>query len=129
MGFRLDRKIYQLKFEGDWLDGLVIDIKAMTLGELKALQAFQLAKPLMEREDEEIDMFLGYIVKWNLEDEKGVALDVTRENFNQLPSEEVRYIMRQWYRKCIGLEVDPPLGKPSSDGNPSLEASIPMETG
>lgn len=129
MGFRIPRKTYQMVFADGILEGLEITVEALTLGELRTLQYTEDSdKPFYEREDDELSRFLARVSAWNLEGEDGMTLPIDMESFRQLPADEVRFIVRSWYRRCLGLEVAAPLEKPSQDGEQPPAESIPMET-
>ena len=78
--------------------------------------------------EETIGLFIDHLVGWNLEtrDEDGKVSPVpaTREG---VQAQDVMFILQltEMWGDRIG-QVAAPLGKPSSDGVPSLEGSLPM---
>ena len=64
--------------------------------------------------------------RWNLEDDTGSPVPMTVEGLESLPADLVMLMIDQWVRQ-IG-NVPAPLAQPSSNGNTSQAASIPMGT-
>jgi hypothetical protein len=142
VGFREKETVYALTFEGDY-EGLIVKVTDATTGEQQAIErsAGQLA-PLLTKRNDQIapdemtaalaasagltDAFLEHLVEWNVEDSAGVPIPATREGLARVSSKLGRHIIQTWWNFVSG-ELTAPLGAGSSSGEPSLEASLPME--
>lgn len=134
MGYKVSRRTYKFVFpEDSSIHGVEIDVKSTTLGELRDMQekgrlAYQSkdGPTMMLWQDEEIRLFLSYVISWNLEDESGNPLEICEKSFYTLPAVDTKDIVRTWYNNCLGTDVSAPLAPKSNDGASSVEASIPM---
>lgn len=76
-----------------------------------------------------VQLFIDHLVSWNLEngDDDGNTTPVpaTAEGVKSQDAMFVNGLVGKWARKVV--EVSRPLERPSTSGQPSLEASIPME--
>jgi hypothetical protein len=66
------------------------------------------------------------LVSWNLEDEDGMPVACTPEEYIGQDPAFVREVLDQWAAAITGVAA--PLEQPSPGGEPFLEASLPMET-
>lgn len=74
------------------------------------------------------DMFCEFgrlLVSWNLVDEYDVPVPCTPEEFVAQDLAFINEIITAWAEHIAGVAA--PLGKRSSSGDPSLEASLPMD--
>jgi hypothetical protein len=136
MGFRATRKLYKLVFEEDSdIFGLEIVAKGTTLGERRSyMDKFPNDAAPLDKFDYEIDFFVEHVTDWNLEDEDGNALPISRESLStSLDTLWIRQIVSLWMTRSNGsLAVEPDLKKESSGGSatattPDLEELLPME--
>jgi hypothetical protein len=144
MGYTRQKKIFNIIWddEGTDLDGLEIRARAVSTG--KYLRIYRLAKAvenaagddveqLMNDMEELFDTFATVLLSWNLQehedpdDEDSPLVDVpaTKDGFYSQDLELVLAIIFKWIGISSGVGAD--LGKESTSGDPSLEASLPME--
>lgn len=119
MGFRANRTIYKLVFDYPDYEGLFVRIRSGSLAERQEFDEITSNADLFA-------FFERMLVEWNAEDDEGHTLPTTADGIRQLEPATFREIQSAWIRAV--REVPAPLEPPSSDGDPSLEASIPMET-
>lgn len=111
MGFTLNR-VYELRWAGGDLEGLEIDIRSTSIGtqaRMRESEADGLAEILAE-----------HIVRWNWDDIKPTA-----EGLLSLEQPVFYEIVREWWKAARGVTA--PLDLGSTDGEPSVEQSIPMD--
>jgi hypothetical protein len=124
MGFKYEGKRFNLKFEGDF-EGLEVKTRSVPLGQYLEVQ--ELLDSDMDRE--QIDKLFGefskVIVSWNLEDDNGDPVPTTAAGLYTQELELVQAITSAWRDAMVGVPA--PLEPSSSDGEPSLVASIPMD--
>ena len=65
------------------------------------------------------------MIGWNLEDDDGAPIPATVEALRDQDPALVYAVISAWMEAVAGVSA--PLAKPSSDGDPSLEESIPMD--
>lgn len=133
MGYRRVSRTYRLLFpEGDDLFGLELDVRAMTLGELRNFQ--EQAREAFEKndsgwQDEEVRIFLAYVQSWNMEDDDGNAVELSEKGISTVEPRDVKAMLTAWFQRCLGNSVSPELGKESNTGQSFEEASLPMTVG
>lgn len=97
---------------------------------LAPLLEADLASFSKEEVDQMQDLFLqfgGELVSWNLEDEDtGEPIPCTPDTFLDADLQLAIEIITAYGQNVAG--VSPPLPQPAPSGDPSLEASLPMET-
>lgn len=136
MGYRRERKVYRLNFEGDpEMDGLVVKVRSTSIGNLLQVAGLlvladrdvdELQPDDIARLDQLFDGFAGSLVEWNLEDEQGTPVPATPDGVKGQDADFILPIVKAWFTAMNGVPT--PLGAPSSDGGRSLERSIPMES-
>lgn len=129
MGYK--RKTYKLKWpEGHELHGLEVSMRGMSMDDLGTVVGLQdgvkEGKPGPELLAPLIDVFARNVLSWNLEDEDGAPVPVTPATIAGEDSRMMLQVVMTWAESATS--VAPPLPRPSSNGNPSLEASLPMAT-
>lgn len=124
MGYRLEPKVYNLKFEDH--PGFELTVRSVKVGEL--LTIMKLAASLGEKTaDEQVrDLFGRFarqITGWNLEDEHGKKIPATLDGLLSLDDFGfVMSLVTAWVEAITGTKSPTaPAG-----GTPGLEASIPM---
>jgi hypothetical protein len=118
MGFSRTQTIYKLVFDDPDIEGLVVKVRRGSFGERIEFDAFTNGR-------EQVDFFAQFLVEWNVEDDEGQPLPFTGESLWSLEEPTLKAIVQAWIDAA--REVAGPLGQPSSVGDPSLEASMPME--
>lgn len=130
MGYQRPKKVYVLKFEDPELDGLVIKVKSVAMGQMLDLPA--LGSQLKSAKDVDttelqglFKVFADALVEWNLEDD-GQPIPCTYEAVMEQDPDFVMMIFTSWIEAVAAIPV--PLGQPSRDGSQTQMALIPMET-
>lgn len=131
MGFTPKRTILKLQFEDPAYAGLEIKIRALGLG--VGLEIADEGQRLREGGAAAlpgvrklISTFVGQVAEWNIEGEDGAPIPITEEGFAALELDFAVDILMAWYEYQIGISAN--LGKASTSGAPSVEASMPMES-
>lgn len=134
MGY-VRKKTFRIRFaDGHEFDGLEVRMRSVSVGRLlkllpmiETLDGIAAAnKPEVAAEIEEVFReFADLIDSWNIEDEDGTPVPVTFEALMDQDLRLVIAIVQQWVEHVAGVPA--PLDGPSPSGEPSLEASIPME--
>lgn len=139
MGFEAPEPTVKLVFEEPEFEGLEIRVRAASMREFLAVSRWTTGAwmpggdvdhptklNIMTREWELIcDTFAGVLIDWNLE-RKGEPIPADREGLRSQIPDFVKAIIGAWTDAVTG--VSRPLGKRSSDGDPPLAESIPMDT-
>jgi hypothetical protein len=154
MGFKREPKQYQLKFADPEYDGFECRLRSLNLDDFLHLTMEAQAKGASGQADARpmLSMLAENLVSWNLEDDHGPvpavlaqcrtsglevadnghcadhAEDAKRCSVTGLLGQDLGFAMDllgAWMAAMGG--VSGPLPKTSSDGKPSLEASMPME--
>ena len=119
---RVKRKVYKLVFQDEDLAGIEITVRSLTTGQLIELQEAQQSG----MHEKFTNMLAEKLVDWNVEDEDGTPVPATLEGVRSMDLEFNNKVIDVWTDAVFGIRR--PLSKPSADGQPSVEASIPMET-
>jgi hypothetical protein len=128
MGYQ--RSTLKLKFEDPEMDGLEVSVRRLSVKD--AIDVTKLVRKIAENKDDgEALEALAYVlsrtlISWNVEDEDGKPIPTTLEGVKSIDPELIREISDATRNAQTG--VSRPLSQPSSDGEPSPELSIPMET-
>lgn len=124
MGFKREAKVFKLVFEGEF-EGLEVRTRSVSLG--RYLQMQDLINGDLDREGvaKLFEAFVGIILSWNLEDEADQPVPVSVEALYDQDLDFVKAVSEAWSSAMAGVAA--PLEPSSSDGEPSPEASIPME--
>lgn len=133
MGYRVEPKIYRLRFEAESYDGLVVRARSVPMSVF--LRLTKLKESLdttgnnvsdsIESFNEMMDSFSKAIVSWNVEDESGDPVPCTPENVMSQDADFVLDIMLAWMDAIASVPA--PLVERSSNGATSVEELIPME--
>lgn len=142
MGFRPEKTIYNLHFEGTFLDGLHIKVGCPTVAEFNEMLRWQAANStdVADNNDKATQRFLDYLVQWNLENPQDGPERAEDDETPQLKEGEptpgtlegcsiheqivIREIIQQWTKAIAGVSEE--LGKGSMNGSDSLERSLGM---
>ncbi|MEU0465015.1 hypothetical protein ABZ215_13510 [Amycolatopsis sp. NPDC006131] len=138
MGFEPPQTVLVLNFDEDTgMDGLVVKARWGSVAEIlhfehewpdifRALKDGEITMLEAEKRMAAVfDWFVDLIVEWNIGPDDA-PLPITRETMRSFEPAFCTKLVRGWHSGHY--KVDAPLAKPSSDGDPSLEASIPMES-
>lgn len=131
MGFRKGRKTYRLTFEDPELAGLEVVANGVSMGRLLEMAGLaELAggnfKPQdIAKIDDLLELFSSCIVSWNLEDEEGAPVPSTLGGLKSQDTDFVLDMLMAWLDAVVNVSA--PLKRPSSSGDQSLAASLPMD--
>lgn len=125
-GFTPEETVYRLNFEGTELEGLSVRTKSCTIAEwnnmLRASPDTVTAKDLADGNDRMTEMFLNYVVSWNLEIPAGTPTPLTLQGFNQLGTRHGALILNFWQKAMTEV---PTTSRPaSSSGEISPEQRL-----
>jgi hypothetical protein len=127
MGFRPEKTVYNLHFQGTFLNGLAIRVGCPTVAEFNEMLRWQAATnaDIAENNDKATQRFLDYLIDWNLESPKdGEPTPHTLEGCAVHEQVVIREILQQWQKAIAGVSEE--LGKDSMNGSDSLERSLGM---
>ena len=127
MGYRARGKLYRLKFE----DKPDLDVRTAGVSLKKIFEVADQADRAragagLANAQELVDLFASKLRFWNVVGEKDEEIPADAEGFWSLDSDDALAILLAWYEAMTG-QVPDGLGKDSTYGAPSLEASIPMD--
>ena len=125
--FKRERKLYQLQFEADELDGFECVATGTTLERFIEITALSevLKTPegrTPENVEKQFTLFAEYLVSWNLDDDDDQPIPCTYEGLKTQDFEFVMAIMMAWMQALGGVPDD--LGKDSSSGETYQEESL-----
>lgn len=122
MGYQ--RPLLKLVFKDPEFEGFECIARRLTFDEFEFLSNFG-DKKLSGDTEGEFALMADCIRSWNLENEKGEPVPISGPDIRAQDPPFVAALANAMLLACI--RVAPPLPQPSSDGEPSLEQSIPME--
>ena len=130
MAFTVVRKVYKLVFQGTELDGLEVTARSLTTGQHLELESARTVRAEGGTGSDNatrqmLVLLASALVSWNAEDEEGAPIPATMEGIEAQDLDFNLAIIAAWNNAMVG--VSDPLPQTSSDGQPSLEASIPMD--
>lgn len=123
------RKTYRLKWPEDSdLHGLEINLRGLSIGDLEKVSNLRLegAGNNLDQILPVLDIFAKALISWNLLDEWDNPVHTTIEAIQEQDARMLIAAVLAWVEVVSDIPV--PLRKPSPDGEPFPEASIPMET-
>lgn len=129
MGFKVSLRTLVLQFENEELAGLEVRARSLSIGRL--LEVGRLKDQVKESTadgalTELFKAFEQSLVSWNLEDEAGPVAQ-TVDGLMSLDTSLALMIVVTWFDSISAVSES--LGKASTSGAPTLEASMPMEIG
>jgi hypothetical protein len=130
MGYNPKRKIYKLVFEDEEMAGLEVRVRSFSIGtmlevgELSDLMGRKITPEDMPRVQKLFSVLAQALVSWNVEDDDGAPVPATLEGLTAQEDTFVFAVLSAWIDAVSGVSA--PLPQTSSDGQSSLEASIPM---
>ncbi|GAA3718309.1 hypothetical protein [Streptomyces tremellae] len=123
MGYRRKRKVIEVKLTGEH-QGFEARLRGKTLGEFLELNGIgEIDRSAL---DNQLREMADSLISWNLEDETGAPVPATAKAVYAEDQELMLALAAEWMRLLHG-GMTRPLEQPSTDGAPSLEASLPME--
>src|SRR5215472_1165405 len=101
MGFRPQRKIHKLVFDGTDLDGLIVRMKSCSVAEWNEtleMMNFEGTPAEAKKANETLnEVFAGRIIEWNMEDpDTGDPVPTTKEGFESLEQGVAARIIAAW---------------------------------
>lgn len=117
MGYKRNPKVYDLKFGADTeYPGLEVRVRSMTMGQLfKTWTGDETSNGAAAT----YGLLIDRIVSWNLEEEDGTPIPVTREAVDDQDDDMILAIQKQWLAAVRGVPA--PLAGDSSSGGTSPE--------
>jgi hypothetical protein len=125
------KKTYSLYFTDEQFEGLAIEARSGTVDEFAEVGSLLTTdvdsmKESLANVKAAHDIIFPKLQRWNLQDEDGTPIPLTREAFDEQDKEFVEGIVYAWRRAVAG--VRPALKEKSDSGALSAAESIPMET-
>lgn len=130
MGFKVKRKVFRLKFKDSELDGLEVLARSLNTGQFLEMESAKIeraegGKVAEGATQRMLELLAGALESWNAEDEDGVPIPATMDGIRSQDLDFSMTIINAWTDAIAGVSA--PLPETSSGGQPSLEASIPMD--
>lgn len=131
MGFKVQRKTYKLIFKDPDYEGLEVTARELSAGELWEFIAAEKATTAggddaMDGRRKTMQMLADALVSWNAETEEGEPIPTTIEGLLSQGLGFAGRVMDAWTDALVGIPA--PLPQTSTAGEPSVEASIPMDS-
>lgn len=127
MGYKVNHKVFKLKFEDDEYEGLEVRAKSTSVGKfMRLVNIVEKDEATSEDVQELFEGFAKVLVSWNVEDDDDNPVPTTTEGLYSLDMDFVLPILRAWAGAIAS--VSPPLPPSSNNGRSSAEASLPMAT-
>lgn len=129
MGFKVKKKLYLVKFAADTdLAGFEITMASVPTATLLELEDMTGDAEKTKKDNGSFrricEIFAGALIGWNLEDDQDQPVPANFDGIGTLDPDVVMAIIMRWTEAISG--VSEALGKDSTSGSPSPEASIPM---
>lgn len=131
MGVIVALDTYDLKLKDPKYAGVEITAEELSISDL--WRFMELEKVANGRSDEAqaarlevMQMLVGALLSWNVDDKQGNPVPLTVEGLTGRGRHFNAQLMDAWTDALVGISA--PLPQTSTDGLPSVEASIPMET-
>jgi hypothetical protein len=131
VGFKVQRNTYKLIFKDPAYEGLEVTARELSAGQLWEFIAAEKETTAggdgaMEGRRKTMQMLADALVSWNAEDEDtGEPIPTTLEGLLSQGLGFAGRVMDAWTDALIGISA--PLSQTSTAGDPSVEASIPMD--
>lgn len=118
MGYRPKRRVYALDFTGTEYEGLQASVRGSTVGEELELNDMEFTGENI------VKALVSRLISWNVEDETGPV----PTTFDGVCTQDVAMVTAILNAlRTVNSGVSDPLPQSSPSGEPSPEASIPME--
>jgi hypothetical protein len=125
MGYKPKRKIYNLDFTGTDHEGLRVSIRGLNTGQYMDLFEAKTEAEAGGETNKLLTIMAGQLVSWNVEDDDDTPVPATLDGIKTQDLDFNLAVVNAWTTAMAGVPA--PLEQPSTDGGPSLEASIPVE--
>jgi hypothetical protein len=125
VGYQRNPKVYKFTFD-DTTDypGLEVQVRTLTMGQLLEVWSGKGTSSAT------FEVFASQIVSWNLEDEAGQPVPVTREALLAEDDDMIQAIVKKWIAEVMGVPA--PLESDSGSGETSAAelrlAELPSES-
>lgn len=124
MGYRSKVKTIEVKLTGEY-EGFEATLRGKDLsGFLSLLGIGSDGEADLSDLGEQLRDMATSLIGWNLEDEHGTPVSITPEAVFAQDGDLMLAVVADWVRQIKGIPA--PLGPSSTDGEQSLEASLPM---
>lgn len=121
-GYRAKIKRHEIKLDGPY-EGLEAVLRGLTLGEFMNLMG--IGEVDLSAVSDQLRAMANALISWNLETEDGTPVPATAESVYAQDQDMMLRLASAWLSAVKGISV--PLEQPSTDGDRSLEESLPME--
>lgn len=128
MGFKAPKKVFRLTFEDSDYAGLVVLVRAASVGDMLDVQEIQDSVEggmTSQVAADTFEMFAKALVEWNLTDDDDQPVPTTLDGLRGLDVDFLAFIIRAWAAQQTGIPG--PLAEGSTSGATSPALSIPME--
>lgn len=135
MGYRPERNAYRLVFEDPAMDGLVVRMKSVPVGQLMAIQ--EAAESLSDADDltpadlgnvaSILEIFADALLEWNVEDEVGAAVPPTLEGVKTQEVMFIAEVMKPWLAGHRQVQAPPTPLRVVHEPEEIDEADLPVE--
>lgn len=125
MGYKPKRKIYTLDFTGTDYEGLQVSIRGLNTGQYIDLFAAKTEAEAGGEANDLLEMMAHRLVSWNVEDDDDQPVPATYDGIKTQDLDLNLAIVNAWTTAMAGVSA--PLEPSSTDGESSLEGSMPME--
>lgn len=134
-GYTAPTRTFKLTFDDPKFEGLEVRVRSASLGTMILVSTLIDVRisVLMSAEDRAkadqlFGLFVDYLVEWNITDKAGDVVPQTLEGLHSLDPEFAMDVITHWSMATTGYpQAAGPLDDSSTSGDPSLEASLPME--
>lgn len=128
MGFRPEPKLYKLTFTDPAFHGFQVTMRSIPIGrslEIQQTQANRTGLSSVEVTCLLAEILVEHMVDWNLEDEDGNPLPISRDTMLTQDADLIWTTNKAWIEAISGVPA--PLDESSTSGEPFQEASLAME--
>lgn len=131
MGFRPALKQFELVFSAEKYKGLEVTVRSASTGMyldlLPAIDAFEQGRVTLGQAAELIKQLGEHLVSWNIEDPSGgeEPLPANSDGVRKLDLDMTVDVLKAWFEGMVA--VPDPLDEPSTSGETSEVASLPMD--
>lgn len=125
MGYKPKRKIYSLDFTGTDHEGLQVSIRGLNTGQYMDLFEAKAEAEAGGETNRLLTIMASRLVAWNVEGDDDMPVPATLDGIKTQDLDFNLAIVNAWTTAMAGVPA--PLEQPSTSGESSLEASIPMD--
>lgn len=125
MGYKPKRKTYHLNFASTDYEGLQVSIRGLNTGQYMDLFEAKTEAETGGETNRLLTIMASRLVSWNVEDDDDMPVPATLDGIKTQDLDFNLAIVNAWTTAMAGVPV--PLEQPSTGGESSLEASIPMD--